>query len=70
MNKEMKIQQATNEPIDEIAIPMNEKQDVKDLISDLRQAVKMSARTGGEYGVWRKVGQRRVVFNIHLPMKL
>ena len=44
------------------------KQDALDLIADLRSALKRSERNGGEYGVYRKDGDGKMVLAVEVQV--
>ena len=44
-------------------------QDVQDLIADLRAALKRSQRSGGEYGVYRKDPDGRLVLAVEIHVE-
>ena len=44
------------------------KQDMLDLIADLRAALKHSQRNGGEYGVYRKDGDGKMVLAVEVQV--
>jgi len=52
-----------------LPLVVKDRQEVLDLISDLRNALKRSERSGGAYGVYRKNEEGMVVFavEIHVP---
>jgi hypothetical protein len=54
-----------------VTIPLDCVQDVKDLFSDMRQALKKARQTGGKYYVWRydKDQTHKIIFEIQLPTK-
>jgi len=51
------------------ALKLTSRQDVDDLLKDLKSALKQAARTGGVYGVYRKVnGQTVLAIEIAVPV--
>jgi len=50
-------------------LKLNSRQDVRDLMGDLKSALKQAERTGGTYGVFRKVnGQTVLAIEIAVPV--
>ena len=51
-------------------ISITNRQDANDLVQDIREAIRLSARSGGQYGTHRQAGRYRVIFNFHLEGKV
>jgi hypothetical protein len=53
-----------------MSLTFSTKQDVADFISDIKETMKKSEKSGGEYGLFRQDGKKRLCINFHLPPKL
>lgn len=53
-------------------LTLRRREDVDDLLAELRDALRRSERTGGEYLVYRKddQGQLALAVRVHLPPRL
>ena len=49
-----------------VTLNFKERQDVLDLIADLRITLKRSERNGGQYGCHRRAGRHTVIFDMQL----